>query len=112
MLCFLLCILPWQQYKVIELTQSEEDHHLVLCVMKLVQEVNQVAVLDLGLEPVQSSNFICNQECIRKRERPALPFQQLQINMFTLAGMSRYRWSSSSTVATLVKTQRQLHHYN
>ena len=35
----------------------EEDHRLVLCVMKLVQEVNQVAVLDLGLEAVQSSNF-------------------------------------------------------
>ena len=51
----------------------EEDHRLVLCVMKLVQEVNQVAVLDLGLEAVQSSNFNCNKECIRKGERD-LPF--------------------------------------
>lgn len=87
-------VLPWQQHNILRewLSQlhskliqlcvhskssrgylpacvCEEDHCLVLCVMKLVQEVNQVAVLDLGLEPVQSSNFICNQG----RERETCP---------------------------------------
>ena len=55
--------------------------------MQLLQEVHQVAVLDLWSTTVLSLHlWTCHNGWAI---------------VFTLAGISRYRWSSSSTVATL-----------